>query len=81
VRGQLGQLVPQHDVLTILESADHSLFKMVRYVLLRPLRPELDAKIKGGRRNSYGGVVTTPMRTVVRTPTRTMVRTSTANYV
>jgi hypothetical protein len=28
--------------LTILESADHALFKMVRYVLLRPLRPELD---------------------------------------
>jgi hypothetical protein len=35
----------------------------------------------GGRRNTYGGVVTTPTRTVVRTPTRTMVRTSTANYV
>jgi hypothetical protein len=28
--------------LTILESADDALFKMVRYVLLRPLRPELD---------------------------------------
>jgi signal peptidase I len=28
--------------LTILESADYVLFKMVRYVLLRPLRPELD---------------------------------------
>jgi hypothetical protein len=28
------------------KSADHALFKMVRYVLLRPLRPELDAKIK-----------------------------------
>jgi hypothetical protein len=28
--------------LPILESADHALFKMVRYVLLRPLRPELD---------------------------------------
>jgi hypothetical protein len=27
--------------LTILKSADHTLFKMVRYVLLRPLRPEL----------------------------------------
>jgi hypothetical protein len=27
--------------LTILKSADHALFKMVRYVLLRPLRPEL----------------------------------------
>jgi hypothetical protein len=32
--------------LTILESADHALFKMVRYVLLRPLRPVLDAKTK-----------------------------------
>jgi hypothetical protein len=32
--------------LTILESADHALLKMVRYVLLRPLRPELDAKTK-----------------------------------
>jgi hypothetical protein len=32
--------------LSILESADHALFKMVRYVLLRPLRPELDAKTK-----------------------------------
>jgi hypothetical protein len=32
--------------LTILESADHALFKMARYVLLRPLRPELDAKTK-----------------------------------
>jgi hypothetical protein len=31
---------------TILESADHALFKMVRYVLLQPLRPELDAKTK-----------------------------------
>jgi hypothetical protein len=29
--------------LTILESADHALFKIVRYVLLRPLRPYLDA--------------------------------------
>jgi hypothetical protein len=28
--------------LTILESADHALFKMVRYVLLQPLRPEQD---------------------------------------
>jgi hypothetical protein len=27
--------------LTILELADHALFKMVRYVLLRPLRLEL----------------------------------------
>jgi hypothetical protein len=31
---------------TILESADHAFFKMVRYVLLRPLRQELDAKTK-----------------------------------
>jgi hypothetical protein len=30
--------------LTIFESADHALFKMVRYVLLRPLRPELDGQ-------------------------------------
>jgi hypothetical protein len=30
--------------LTILESADHALFKMERYILLRPLRPELDGK-------------------------------------
>jgi hypothetical protein len=29
---------------TILEWADHALFKMVRYVLLRPLRPELDGQ-------------------------------------
>jgi hypothetical protein len=33
---------------TILESADHALFKMVRYVLLRPLRPEL--KVEGSVR-------------------------------
>jgi hypothetical protein len=37
---------------TILELADHALFKMVRYVLLRPLRPELkgdtDASILHG---------------------------------
>jgi hypothetical protein len=32
--------------LTNLELADHALFKMVRYVLLQPLRPELDAKTK-----------------------------------
>jgi hypothetical protein len=32
--------------LTILESADHALFKMGRYVLLQPLRPELDANTK-----------------------------------
>jgi hypothetical protein len=30
--------------LTILEWADHALFKKVRYVLLRPLRPELDGQ-------------------------------------
>jgi hypothetical protein len=30
--------------LTILELADHALFKMVRYVLLRALRPELDGQ-------------------------------------
>jgi hypothetical protein len=29
---------------TILEWADHALFKMVRYVLLRPLRPELNGQ-------------------------------------
>jgi hypothetical protein len=29
---------------TILESADHALFKMVRYVLLRSLSPELDGR-------------------------------------
>jgi hypothetical protein len=28
----------------ILELADHALFKMVRYVLLPPLRPELDGQ-------------------------------------
>jgi hypothetical protein len=27
----------------LLELVDHVLFKMVKYVLLRPLRPELDA--------------------------------------
>jgi hypothetical protein len=32
--------------LTILESAEHALFKMVKYVLMRPLRPELDDKTK-----------------------------------
>jgi hypothetical protein len=26
--------------------ADHALFKMVRYVLLRPLRPELDIQLE-----------------------------------
>jgi hypothetical protein len=29
---------------TILKLADHALFKMVRYVLLRPLRPERDGR-------------------------------------
>jgi hypothetical protein len=29
---------------TILEWADHALLKMVRYVLQRPLRPELDGQ-------------------------------------
>jgi hypothetical protein len=29
---------------TILEAADHALYKMVRYVLLRPLRPELEGQ-------------------------------------
>jgi hypothetical protein len=29
---------------TILKLADHALLKMVRYVLLRPLRPELDGR-------------------------------------
>jgi hypothetical protein len=28
-------------MLYILKLADHALFKMVRYILLRPLRPEL----------------------------------------
>jgi hypothetical protein len=31
---------------TILESEDHAFLKIVRYVLLRPLGPELDAKTK-----------------------------------
>jgi hypothetical protein len=30
--------------LTILELADHALLKMVRFVLLRPLRSELDGQ-------------------------------------
>jgi hypothetical protein len=29
---------------TILKLADHALFKMVRYVFLRPLRPKLDGQ-------------------------------------
>jgi hypothetical protein len=47
---RLGHLAPvsevtgSEDCLTILESADNSLLKMVRYVLLRPLRPELDGQ-------------------------------------
>jgi hypothetical protein len=39
-----GLLGHRRTYLTILESADHALFKMVRYVLLRPLRPELDGQ-------------------------------------
>jgi hypothetical protein len=31
---------------TILKLADHALFKMVRYVLLRPLRPELEIQLE-----------------------------------
>jgi hypothetical protein len=38
-----GLRVHKRTYLTILESADHALFKMV---LLLPLRPELDAKTK-----------------------------------
>jgi hypothetical protein len=30
---------------TILKLADHALCKMVRYVLLRPLRPELGREL------------------------------------
>jgi hypothetical protein len=50
---RLGHLAPASEVtgsrtyLTILELADrpgHALFKIVRYVLLRPLRPELDGQ-------------------------------------
>jgi hypothetical protein len=39
-----GLLGHRRTYLTILESADHALFKMVRYVLLPPLRPELDGQ-------------------------------------
>jgi sensor histidine kinase YesM len=39
--------------LTILESVDHALFKMVRYVLLRPLRPELDGQDVEARENTF----------------------------
>jgi hypothetical protein len=44
--GCLLLLIPlcRRTYLTILKSADHALFKMVRYVLLRPLRPELDGQ-------------------------------------
>jgi hypothetical protein len=35
--------------LTISESADHALGKMLRYILLRPLRPELDVIQNNGR--------------------------------
>jgi hypothetical protein len=31
---------------TILKLADHALFKMVRYVLLQPLRPELEIQLE-----------------------------------
>jgi hypothetical protein len=46
----LGHLAPASEVtgsrtyLTILESADNVLFKMVRYIFLRLLRPELDGQ-------------------------------------
>jgi hypothetical protein len=45
-----GHLAPASEVtgsgtyLTILESAGHALFIMVRDVFLRPLRPELDGQ-------------------------------------
>jgi hypothetical protein len=32
---------------TILKLIDHALFKMVRYVFLRPLRPELLRRLEG----------------------------------
>jgi hypothetical protein len=41
--------------LTILESTDHALFKMVGYVLLRPLRPELDV-IQNNCRVKFVGI-------------------------
>jgi hypothetical protein len=39
-------LLSKRTYLYILKSVDNALFKMVRYVLLRPLRPEVDAKTK-----------------------------------
>jgi hypothetical protein len=41
--------------LTILKSADYALFKMVRYILLRPLRPELDV-IQNSCRVEFVGI-------------------------
>jgi hypothetical protein len=43
----LGRIAPASEVagghaIKCIKIADHALFKMVRYVLLRPLRPELD---------------------------------------
>jgi hypothetical protein len=35
-----------HNYHTILKLADHSLFKMVRYVFLRLLRPEVDIQLE-----------------------------------
>jgi hypothetical protein len=43
----LGHLAPASEVAgghTILKLADHALFKMVRYVFVRPLGPELDGQ-------------------------------------
>jgi hypothetical protein len=44
--GRLAQASEVAGGHTILKLADHSLFKMVRYVLLRPLRPELDIQLE-----------------------------------
>jgi hypothetical protein len=44
---RIGHVAPagrRRTYLTILEWADHALFKKVRYVLLRTLRPELDGQ-------------------------------------
>jgi hypothetical protein len=48
-----GRLAPASEVAggysiyhTILKSTDHALFKMVRYVLLLPLRPELEIQLE-----------------------------------
>jgi hypothetical protein len=51
-----GLLGHRRTYLTILESADHALFKMVRYVLLRPLRLKLDGRDVEARRviKKYG---------------------------